>query len=182
LAFLSSLAQWKTIRAHSGVAPYDPAEDFVSGAKCRLAADVARHFGEVRLRVTGLSMLPCLSPGDIVTVKRCGIEDFQPGEIAKYLREERLFAHRVIGFQNGKLITRGDTMRENDLPVDAGEIVGKVISVERGGEIFQPSRSPKWGESAIAGIARRSALALRLLSLFYNRRPATSEQAALCEN
>ena len=39
--------------------------------QCELVADVARAFGEVRLRVTGASMLPAIWPGDIlVTVQR----------------------------------------------------------------------------------------------------------------
>ncbi len=156
----------------------------VSAAKCELAAEVAREFGEVRLRVMGLSMFPCLLPGDIVTVERRAIEDFRPGDIAKYLRDGRLYAHRVIETRDGQLLTRGDSAAENDAPVSAGEIVGKVISVDRGGKRFEPSSERGMRERAMARMARHSALAGRflLLLLTFNHRPAPTERAALCQN
>lgn len=38
---------------------------------CELVADVARRFGEVRLRLTGASMMPAVRPGDVITAQRC---------------------------------------------------------------------------------------------------------------
>ena len=37
---------------------------------CELVAEVVRSFGEVRLKVTGGSMLPAIWPGDVITVRR----------------------------------------------------------------------------------------------------------------
>jgi len=154
----------------------------VNRVKSELVAETARKFGEVRLQLAGTSMFPCLMPGDIVTVRRCGVEDFRPGEIAKYIRDGRLFAHRVVGVEDGRLITRGDTLRKDDAPVHAEEIVGKVVSVLRGGTTFTPRIAPSRGERALANMARHSNLALRILYFLLKTRPTPLEQTALCQN
>jgi hypothetical protein len=181
--------QSKQVRSEANCARDDAAREEaararVSAAKCELVAEVARDFGEVRMRVMGLSMFPCLLPGDIVTVERRAIEEFRPGEIAKYLRDGRLMVHRVIEMRDGKLITRGDVAMENDPPVGAEEVVGKVVSVDRGGARFEPSSGRGWRERAMARMARHSPLAARFLLLFltFKRRPTPTERAALCQN
>jgi hypothetical protein len=178
----------KTVRT-DGVGREEAERTQVSAAKCELVAEVARNFGEVRMGVLGLSMFPCLLPGDIVTVERRAIEDFRAGDIAKYLRDGRLMVHRVIELREGKLITRGDAAIENDAPVRAEEIVGKVVSVARGGKRFEPTTAPSRRERGLAKLARHSSLAARLLlflkfpTMMTNQRRATpTERAALCQN
>src|ERR1043166_8467099 len=56
--------------------------------KSKLAVEVARRFGEVRLRVTGASMLPSVWPGDILTVRRVSFSELRPGQIILCSRGE----------------------------------------------------------------------------------------------
>ena len=53
-----------------GQHPMELAGELQDEAKHDLAAEVLRQFGEVRLKVTGASMLPSVWPGDVLTVRR----------------------------------------------------------------------------------------------------------------
>src|SRR5580700_2818508 len=64
---------------------------------CGLAEEVVRTFGQVRLRVFGTSMVPSILPGDLISIQRATVSEISIGEIVLYSREERLFAHRVVG-------------------------------------------------------------------------------------
>jgi len=110
---------------------------------CELAGEVVSTFGEVRLRVLGTSMVPSIHPGDLVSVQRAGLSEISPGEIALYLREGRLFAHRVVAragsAEQPLLIMRGDRLRHNDSPVCASELLGRVHLIERGQRRLLPA-------------------------------------------
>src|SRR6266852_1705065 len=58
-------------------------------AKCSLVADLARTFGEVRLKVTGTSMLPSVWPGDEITIERQGLSESRVGQIVLYEAGDR---------------------------------------------------------------------------------------------
>lgn len=100
---------------------------------CELIADVAHSFGVVRLQVTGASMIPTIWPGDILTVRSCSIDELQLGQIVLCKQERRLIAHRVTRICGNLLITRGDTLRDNDPPIKTSDIVGQVVSLVRNG-------------------------------------------------
>jgi len=55
-------------------------------SKCSLAAEVLHSWGMLRLRTRGISMLPTLWPGDLVTVQSCSFEQVDPGEVVLYVR------------------------------------------------------------------------------------------------
>ncbi len=103
---------------------------------CELAGEVVSTFGEVCLRVSGTSMVPSIQPGDLISVHRANLSDISAGEIALYLREGRLFAHRVVARggnpESPYLILRGDRHRHNDPPVSPSELLGRVQWIERG--------------------------------------------------
>ncbi len=61
-----------------------------------LFLDVLASFGEARLAVTGLSMLPAVWPGDILTVRRHRIEEIEPGDLVLYSRNGQFTMHRVV--------------------------------------------------------------------------------------
>jgi hypothetical protein len=118
-----------------------------------MAAEVLRASGELKLRAMGLSMLPTLWPGDLLTIQSCQPGNFdsdqlepnqlEPGEIALYLREGRFFIHRIVANNvktGGFLITRGDCMPENDPPVHRDELLGRVTAIRRGSRLAQPAR------------------------------------------
>lgn len=104
-----------------------------STSGCELVAEVARRFGEVRLRVTGASMLPVIWPGDVLCVRYFAIPDLQHGQILLYRRQEKLVAHRITRIHRDSVITRGDSVHHDDSPVSSSEIVGQVVSVIRRG-------------------------------------------------
>jgi hypothetical protein len=64
--------------------------------RCELATEVLRSAGELRLKVTGSSILPAVWPGDAVTACRRSAAQSLPGDIILFARQGRLFAHRVV--------------------------------------------------------------------------------------
>lgn len=107
---------------------------------CGLTEEVVRNFGEVRLRVFGTSMVPAILPGDMVSIQQANLNEISKGEIVLFVRAGRLFVHRVtspagavavVGSAEPCLITRGDRLRQDDGPVTSGELLGRVVSVER---------------------------------------------------
>ncbi len=93
------------------------------------------------MRVFGTSMVPSILPGDFVSIHRAGLNDISPGEIILFRQMDRLFVHRVVdrkimaaaaGTEGPCLITRGDRLRHNDPPVSSSELLGRVISIQRG--------------------------------------------------
>jgi hypothetical protein len=125
-----------------------------------LVADVATTFGEVRLRVTGLSMLPSIWPGDILTVRRVNPAELAKGRIALYRRQGNLIAHRIARVEPQRLITRGDTLPHDDPPLNVSEIIGQVVGIDRNGRSIPPE--PSFWNRAVSSILRRSDFCLRI--------------------
>jgi signal peptidase I len=114
-----------------------------SAACCELVHSVARSCGEVRLKVTGSSMLPAIWPGDEITAIRRGYAELQTGEIVLYRRGGRLTAHRIERIAQDHLVTRGDSLLSSDPPVQPCEIVGRVVSILRNGHSIRPKHTPE---------------------------------------
>jgi signal peptidase I len=112
--------------------------------RCGLAAEALRSWGTLKLRATGISMIPTLWPGDLLTVYSVRPEMTQPGDIVLYMRQGRFFVHRVVkrnhGLDEALLVTRGDCMPENDPSVGRRELLGKITEVQRAGSVFAPAR------------------------------------------
>ena len=132
---------------------------------CELVADVARSFGEVRLKVTGASMIPSIWPGDVITVRH-DAASLRPGQIVLYSREGRLVAHRITRVQGDLLSTRGDSVPSDDPPIHASDIVGQVISVARNGHRVHLNQS-SWRRAG-SSILRRSDFCLRMALRLHN--------------
>jgi len=96
-----------------------------------LFVDLLDRLGEARLRATGSSMLPSISPNDLLTVQRCALADARVGDVVLYTRDERLFAHRVVAKSGAHLLTQGDSLTSQDPPVSADQFLGRVVRVER---------------------------------------------------
>lgn len=149
-------------------------------SKRNLATQVLRSWGTLRLRVTGLSMLPTLWPGDILTFQSHDFEHAEPGELVLYMHEERFFVHRVIrksGLGDSMfLITRGDCMAKEDLPVPAASLLGKVTGIERDSLLLRPSLCLSSGSKIFASmLCRWSLLRDAVLRLKMLSRSASSE-------
>lgn len=141
-------------------------EDFKLG----LAVEALRCCGMIRLRASGASMLPSLWPGDLLAIQSVTQNDVIPGDIVLVLRDRQCFIHRLVKKQPSEncvcFITRGDAMPDNDPPIAAAELLGRVIDVYRGNRSFVPSRRVSFVRSAVAWMLSRShlfrGLALRL--------------------
>jgi len=138
-------------------------------SKNELAAAAICSFGSLRLRVTGSSMLPAVRPGDVLLVHRCGIEDASLGDVVLYLRQRRLFAHRVVARSAAQLLTQGDSIGEVDDAVTAHELLGKVVRIMRRGRTVRHESKPTLPARMAAALFRHSRSAGRLFARLQSR-------------
>jgi signal peptidase I len=139
--------------------------------KCELASEVLRSSGELKLQVTGWSMLPTVWPGDVLMIDRVGGDEVSEGDIVLFLRDRRLFVHRVVArdalrqdSSGSKYVaTRGDSMSTADLPVAKSDLLGRVSSILHRGKWIAPRKSMGLPARAVAGLVRRSDLAARVV-------------------
>lgn len=131
---------------------------------CELVHSVARSCGEVRLKVTGSSMLPAVRSGDEITVMRCEYTELQTGQIVLYRRGDELTAHRIERIAPDHLVARGDSLLSPDPPVLSAEIVGRVVGILRNGRSVHPEHSPL--SRIVSLILRRSDLLRRITHYF----------------
>ena len=134
---------------------------------CELIHDVGRNSGEVRLKVTGASMLPAIRPGDVIRVQRCDLAELRPGQVVLFHRDGKLTAHRIQKVFTDHLIARGDSVKIADPPVKADEIVGNVVSTLRGSRIIDPAQTT-W-QLVASSILRNSDICLRITLFLYRR-------------
>ena len=141
-------------------------------ACCELLHEVALREGSVRLRACGASMIPAVWPGDVLLIEACQPSDLERGAIALIHRDGRLFAHRVLGVGSDGIKTRGDAVSAVDPAARADQLVGRVVSVTRGGSARgSRMRSPRFTfpQRIASLLLRRSALLLGV-TLFLARR------------
>lgn len=149
--------------------PRDP-EDF----KLHLVVEALRRCGRVQLRVWGVSMLPSLWPGDLVTVKTATPKELLLGDIGLVLCNKRCFLHRVIATQSSEssvsFLTRGDAMPDNDPNMADAELLGRVVAIRRANRSFVPVRRVSLADAAAGWILCRSDLFRSLALRFHAAR------------
>jgi hypothetical protein len=101
------------------------------------ALDVWGQVGEQHLiPITGRSMLPAIQDGDRVLVAH-GCTGVQRGDVVVFRHAGGLVAHRVLRLYAGDagptFVTKGGNAPQCDPPLNAGEIVGRALAVERDG-------------------------------------------------
>ena len=134
----------------------------VDSAKCDLAAEILRESGKLRLRATGSSMLPSIWPGDVLVIQKRELKQVTAGETAVFFPGGRLTAHRVVSHHCTFLVTQGDSVPQPDALVTAENLVGVVVSIERGGKLFAPALRPGLVARCTAAVLRRFDLATRV--------------------
>jgi signal peptidase I len=132
-----------------------------SSSGCELVADIASSFGEVHLRVTGASMMPAVWPGDVIQVRRSESASLRAGQIVLARCQGRLVAHRIVRVDGDLLITRGDTLAEEDPPVREADVLGRIVCLLRNGRVIYPE--PSFALGMCSAILRRSDFCLRML-------------------
>jgi len=131
---------------------------------CELIAQTLRAGHQVRLRLTGTSMIPAVWPGAVTLVEPLKGASPGRGNVVLFLREERLFAHRVVSRRGGRLITRGDALPRCDAPLAAAETLGVVTALVRGDGLTHRLSGAYPIRHRLAAFAiRHSGLAYRLV-------------------
>jgi Peptidase S24-like len=102
--------------------------------KLGLAAEILRRGGTIRLQALGISMLPSIWPGDLLTIEGIPGSEMVPGDIILFVHDGRFFVHRLISRPVGQpcdssWITRGDAMPQSDPPVRTAELLGRVSAI-----------------------------------------------------
>ncbi len=117
-----------------------------------MSTELLRQGKNVRFRAPGLSMHPAIREGETITVAPVTPVDIKRGDILLYLAGKKVIAHRVVSIKKEEkdftsrssahskalnpqltFILRGDASPICDEPVEAQQILGKVVSVERHG-------------------------------------------------
>jgi signal peptidase I len=85
----------------------------------------------IKVRADGYSMYPSLKPGAVIIIEPfIPGDEPSPGEIIAWKRDKDIVVHRVVGvLKNNEgiyYITRGDSCKNDDPPVAADRIAGKV--------------------------------------------------------
>jgi hypothetical protein len=57
-------------------------------------------------------MIPAIWPGDVLSLSPATETSNAKGSVVLFIREGRLFAHRMVGRLGGRSITRGDADRQ----------------------------------------------------------------------
>ncbi len=134
---------------------------WINGAKIfpELISDLLTDGHKVKFHAPGDSMYPTICDGDVITVMPIETASITIGDIILYRHKSGVAAHRVEhthkrsegdsrgapkGSQNRsssetlRFILRGDAAIVLDDPVSAGQILGKVVIVERNGRLIDP--------------------------------------------
>jgi signal peptidase I len=122
------------------------AESFHPHHFAAIVAELLMSGQQVRFPAPGKSMQPTIRDGEVVTVEPLSPSDVRKGDIILYRRGEGLIAHRVIRIMKGPgtarssaiasygmFVLRGDASTACDLPVEPGQVLGRVVAVERQG-------------------------------------------------
>jgi len=90
----------------------------------------ALHTPQPIAAVTGSSMWPTLSKGDLVLIKGVdSVEDLQVGDIVAFRQDRGFSIHRVVNIDGEKITTRGDGNFVDDPPINVENVIGKVPKV-----------------------------------------------------
>ncbi len=145
-----------------------------------VSTELLRRGQCVRFRAPGLSMHPTIKEGETITVIPISPFDIKRRDILLYLIGKKVIAHRVVGIEKKKsnssnqsskfsprlFLLRGDASAICDEPVEAQQILGKVVSVERDGRsINLCSRKAKMLHIAHARASRLKRLILPILGI-----------------
>lgn len=98
-----------------------------------LVTDLLEAGLPVRLEVTGHSMSPFIRSGDVVTIEPLPGRRPALGEVIAVATEGRLRIHRLVGWDRGRALARGDVAAAADPPASPDDLIGRVTLVERGG-------------------------------------------------
>ncbi len=98
----------------------------------------------VRFRAPGHSMSPLIRSNEMLVVQPIDPRAARKGDILLYRAADRLTAHRLVGFVQGRegatpqLILKSDVWLSTDERVLPAQVLGKVVAVERKSGLCDP--------------------------------------------
>jgi len=109
-----------------------------------LTTELLSQGATVRFRPSGRSMYPSIREGELITVEPVRASDVKLADIVLYRSQRGPIAHRVVGTSPAQssvlsphYFLRGDASLSCDQPVEAHQILGRVVGVERDGRSIQ---------------------------------------------
>jgi len=143
--------------------------DPTDAAFIEVVTDLLRRGHSVRFRAKGSSMHPTIREGEAITVAPARPAAIRRGDVILYRSARGVIAHRVASVERGLagapvFIPRGDASQSRDDPVEEGAILGRVVTVERGGRALNPAAL------RARALANSRAIAARLLRWLRARR------------
>jgi hypothetical protein len=109
-----------------------------------IARTLSRDGYLLRAPVMGGSMLPWIRSGDCLVAAPLPVTSLVPGDLVLFERGGALVAHRLIrriGKEDGNyLVTKGDWMTTEDIPLAPTAVIGKVIAIDRRGRRIRLDR------------------------------------------
>lgn len=99
-----------------------------------ISAELLQSGYSIEFQANGQSMYPTIKDGEMITVQPVTTSSIRPGDVVLYCNETGVIAHRIVGVrqQEHMWLLRGDASRTLDEPVSTHQILGKVISTQRG--------------------------------------------------
>ena len=96
------------------------------------------------LSAYGHSMEPTIETGDAVVTLPTDVYELKKGDIITFRHEGLLITHRIHGFEEGKIRTKGDSMGEKDpYLVNPSEVTGKLfLVIPYAGNVLRYANSP----------------------------------------
>jgi hypothetical protein len=115
--------------------------ELASCSEIDLYRQVLAKSGRLRFRALGGSMFPGVRSGDILTVEPASGDELHPGDLLFFSHDGGLLAHRLLRKEltaDGlELTTRGDFVPSAEAPVPLSHVLGKVVSIHRGGRTIR---------------------------------------------
>jgi signal peptidase I len=119
-----------------------------------LASQVLRQGRGLWIKARGGSMTPFLRDGDVAFVMPAGDGEIRVGDVICYESTAgRLFLHRVVTRQQGRVVTKGDALTSADV-ICLRQILGTVSAIARRGRVRRlDTRSARWENRVIASLS-----------------------------
>lgn len=141
---MDSLTSWSNVKLSLKQQAHKPALFATSASELQLHNSGFKELMKTvlekdmpfRFRVEGISMMPFIREGDVITIVNLNSGYTRIGAVVAYTHPEsgKLMVHRVIGRKQGSYSIKGDHSKTATISVPAGNVHGVVNLVERDGE------------------------------------------------
>jgi hypothetical protein len=126
--------------------------------------DLLRRGHAVRFHADGWSMHPTIRCGETIVVEPIGNAPVRTGDVLLYRNGHAVIAHRLVLIAESSdgrssLTLRGDAADSCDAPIVMGQVLGRVVAVERRGRIVTLGQLKGIYSPVLARMLRRARLA-----------------------